>query len=60
MFKQCVQFINNQSANSALAEWQSTSAIYNTFNTERHLVSRKTGRAYRDHAFTEWQAASAV
>ena len=34
------------------------SAIYNTFNTERHLVSRKTMRKYRDHAFAEWQATS--
>ena len=35
------------------------SAVYNTFNTERHLVSRKTMREYRDRAFAEWQAASA-
>lgn len=35
------------------------SAIYNCFNTERHLVSRKTMRKYRDRAFAEWQAASA-
>ena len=35
------------------------SAIYNTFNTGRHLVFRKTMRFYRDSAFTEWQAASA-
>ena len=35
------------------------SAIYNNFNTERHLVSRKTMRKYRDRAFAEWQAASA-
>ena len=36
------------------------SAIYNCFNTERHLVSRKTMRTYRDRAFAEWQAASAA
>ena len=35
------------------------SEIYNCFNTERHLVSRKTMRKYRDRAFAEWQAASA-
>ena len=35
------------------------SAIYNNFNIERHLVSRKTMRKYRDRAFAEWQAASA-
>ena len=36
------------------------SAIYNNFNTERHLVSRKTMRTYRDRAFAEWQTASAA
>jgi len=36
------------------------SAIYNCFNTERHLISRKTIRTYRDRAFAEWQAASAA
>ena len=35
------------------------SAIYNNFNIERHLGSRKTMRKYRDRAFAEWQAASA-
>lgn len=35
------------------------SAIYNCFNTERHLVSRNTMRKYRDRAFAEWQTASA-
>lgn len=35
------------------------SAIYNIFNTERHLVSRKTMRTYRDRAFAEWQTVSA-
>ncbi len=34
------------------------SAIYNCFNIERHLVSRKTMRTYRDRAYAEWQAAS--
>ena len=36
------------------------SAIYNNFNIERHFVSRKTMRKYRDRAFAEWQAASAA
>ena len=36
------------------------SAIYNCFNIERHLVSRKTMRKYRDRAFAEGQAASAA
>ena len=36
------------------------SAIYNIFNIECHLVSRKTMRKYRDRALAEWQAASAA
>ena len=36
------------------------SAIYNTFNVQRHLVSRNTMRFFRDRAFAEWNAASAA
>ncbi len=36
------------------------SAVYNTFNIQRLLVSRKTMRKYRNRAFVEWQAASAA
>ncbi len=36
------------------------SAIYNTFNLQRHLVSRKTMRTFRAAAFAEWGAASGV
>jgi len=36
------------------------SAIYNTFNLQRHLVSRKTLRTFRAAAFAEWAAASAT
>jgi len=36
------------------------SAIYNTFNLQRHLVSRKTLRTFRAAAMAEWAAASAV
>jgi transposase-like protein len=36
------------------------SAIYNTFNLQRHLVSRKTLRTFRAAALAEWQAASAT
>jgi transposase-like protein len=35
------------------------SAIYNTFNLQRHLVSRKTLRTFRAAALAEWNAASA-
>ena len=34
------------------------SAIYNTFNLQRHLVSRKTMRTLRAAAFAEWSVAS--
>jgi transposase-like protein len=36
------------------------SAIYNTFNIERHLNSRNTMRRYRSAAMAEWNAASAA
>jgi len=36
------------------------SAIYNTFNTQRHLISRKTLRSFRAAAMAEWNAASAA
>ena len=29
-------------------------AVYNLFNTQRHLVSRKTNRQFRDEAMSEW------
>jgi len=36
------------------------SAIYNTFNIQRHLISRKMMRQFRSAAMTEWLAASAA
>ncbi len=36
------------------------SAIYNTFNIERHLVSRNNMRHFRSAAMAEWNAASAA
>jgi len=33
-------------------------AVYNTFNTERHLVSRQTLRQYRVDAYAAWTAAT--
>jgi len=35
-------------------------AIYNNFNIERHLISRKTMRRFRSSAMEEWLAASAA
>ena len=36
------------------------SAIYNTFNLRRHLISRNTMRTFRTPAMAEWHAASAA
>lgn len=36
------------------------SAIYNTFNVQRHLISRNTMRQFRAAALAEWNAASAA
>jgi putative transposase len=35
-------------------------AVQNTFNAQRHLVSRRTLRALRDEAFRTWRAAAAA
>jgi putative transposase len=34
------------------------SAIYNTFNIQRHLISRNTMRRFRKTAMAEWNAAA--
>jgi len=31
-------------------------AIYNTFNVQRHLITRKTMRQFRSEAMTTWRA----
>ena len=36
------------------------SAIYNTFNIQRHLISRNTMRQFRSAAMAEWLAASSA
>jgi transposase-like protein len=35
-------------------------AVYNTFNVQRHLTSRRTLRVLRDGAFRTWRAATAA
>lgn len=35
-------------------------AVYNTFNVQRHLISRGTLRTLRGEAFTQWQSAVEV
>jgi len=36
------------------------SAVYNTFNVQRHLISRRTLRIFRAEAMTQWRAAAAA
>src|SRR5918998_3339683 len=36
------------------------SAVYNTFNVQRHLISRRTLRAFRAEAMAQWHAATAA
>src|SRR3712207_5785277 len=36
------------------------SAVHNTFNVQRHLISRRTLRAFRAEAMAQWRAATAV
>jgi transposase-like protein len=35
-------------------------AVYNCFNLQRHLVSRRTLRTFRARARADWQAATAA
>ena len=35
-------------------------AVYNTFNVQRHLTSRRTPRVLRDETFRTWRAATAA
>jgi transposase-like protein len=35
-------------------------AVYNTFNVQRHLISRSTLRIFRAQSFTAWAAATAA
>ena len=36
------------------------SAVYNTFNIQRHLISRRTLRVFRSDAMAQWRAATAA
>ena len=35
-------------------------AVYNTFNVQRHLVSRRTLRIFRAEAMAQWRAAASA
>jgi putative transposase len=49
-----------QSAGSAQRFLFSHSAVHNTFNLQRHLVSRRTLRQFRSEAAVQWQRATAA
>ena len=45
-------------AKSAQQFLSTHAAVYNTFNVQRHLISRKTLRLFRRQAMSAWQAAA--
>jgi hypothetical protein len=47
-----------QSAGSAQRFLSMHAAVHNTFNLQRHLVSRRTLRAFRTEASQAWQIAT--
>ena len=48
-----------KSARSAQGFVSTHTTVYNTFNVQRHLISRKTLRQFRNHAMGLWQTAAA-
>ena len=48
-----------KSARSAQRFLSTHATVYNTFNVQRHLISRKTLRQFRNHAMGLWQTAAA-
>ena len=49
-----------KSARSAQRFLSTHAAVYNTFNVQRHLISRKTLRQFRNQAMGLWQTATAT
>ena len=40
--------------------WVQAAALYNALNLQRHLISRRTLRAFRAQARADWHAATAA
>ncbi len=49
-----------KSARSAQRFLSTHATVYNTFNVQRHLISRKTLRRFRNQAMSLWQTATAT
>ena len=49
-----------KSAGSAQRFLSTHAAVYNTFNVQRHLISRKTLRQFRNEAMSVWQTVTAA
>jgi transposase-like protein len=49
-----------KSAGSAQRFLSIHAAVHNTFNFQRHLISRSTLRTFRAEASAEWEAAVAI
>ncbi len=49
-----------KSARSAQRFLSTNATVYNAFNVQRHLISRKTLRQFRNQAFGLWQTATAA
>ncbi len=49
-----------KSARSAQRFLSTHATVYNTFNVQRHLISRKTLRQFRNQAMSLWQTATAT
>ena len=49
-----------KSARSAQRFLSAHATVYNTFNVQRHLISRRTLRQFRNHAMDLWQTVTAA
>jgi putative transposase len=49
-----------KSAGSAQRFLSTRAAIYNVFNVQRHLISRRTLRQFRAEAMSRWDAVTAA